>query len=171
MPLPAQHSASRPSTTTAGTRLIPYRFARSAAALSRMSNTSIPHEAHARRLMSATASSHAEQPALNTSIFRFVAMSYFSYCARSHVCRLPPSAFASQEQFYHACRLRLGVESEVKRLFGIFLERPFANQRSCSAVRNSARLRLTFESVCCRETYSLSRETLRDWPDCDTLKN
>lgn len=101
MPLPPQHSANRPSTTTAGTRLMPYRLAGSAAALSRMSTTSTPHDAQARRLMSATASSHAEQPALNTSIFRFVAI--FLLCLlrsllTSVACR--PSAFTNQEQLY-----------------------------------------------------------------------
>ncbi len=66
---PTQQSASFPSTTTAGTLDTPNDFARSATLISFILSTNISQDEQATLLTSLTASSHIEQPALNTSTF------------------------------------------------------------------------------------------------------
>ena len=84
-PRPAQQSANSPSTATAGTERIPNPRARPATSGSFMSSTFTSQEGQATRLTKAMVSSHAGQPALNTSIFRFALISSppFGHCCRS----------------------------------------------------------------------------------------
>src|SRR5437870_4299436 len=71
---PAQQPASLPSITTAGTLRTPYCFALDATSDLCMSWTTTSWEEPASLLTTSTVSLHVEQPALNTSIFFFVAI-------------------------------------------------------------------------------------------------
>jgi hypothetical protein len=75
-PRPAQHPASFPSITTAGTLRTPYRFAWDATSDFCMSWTTTSCEEPASRLTTSMVSLHVVQPALKTSIFFFVAMMF-----------------------------------------------------------------------------------------------
>jgi hypothetical protein len=70
-PAVAQHSASLPLMTTAGTRRMPKSLARAATSFCLMSSTVTSQDSHASRFTSAIVSSQATHRALNTSIFRF----------------------------------------------------------------------------------------------------
>src|SRR6266478_1368506 len=73
-PRPAQHPASLPSTTTAGTLRTPYCFALEATSDFCMSWITTSCEDRTRRLTTSIVSLHVEQPALKTSIFFLVAI-------------------------------------------------------------------------------------------------
>src|SRR5437667_8367713 len=66
-PRPAQHPASLPSITTAGTLRTPRLFARSATCRSFISSTVMSHEGHAILFTSLIVSSQQPQPALKIS--------------------------------------------------------------------------------------------------------
>src|SRR6516162_11942790 len=107
MPRPAQHSASLPSITTAGTERMPSSLARFATSTSRMSWTITSHEGQAARLMTSMASWQAAHPALNTSIFRVAAISFGSIYLGPARAKRSPRATRRQT-------LPLGGTSQVK---------------------------------------------------------
>ena len=86
IPRPAQHAASVPFITTAGTLRIPKLCARRATSGLCISKTVTSHEGHAIWLTSVTVSSQAGHPALKISIVRFAAIVVpFQLCTSSSV--------------------------------------------------------------------------------------
>ena len=78
-PRPAQQSARRPSTITAGTDRIPSFFARAATAESFMSSTWTSHEGQPIRRTNSTALRQSGHPALKISTLRLVFMAFTSF--------------------------------------------------------------------------------------------
>ena len=86
-PRPAQQPASVPSMTTAGTDRIPSCLARAITPASFMSSTLTSHDGQAMARTRLMVSSHAGQPALNTSIRRVLLISI------PHICPPSPTSF------------------------------------------------------------------------------
>src|SRR5437870_7069029 len=78
-PRPAQHPASLPSITTAGTLRTPRLFARSAISRCFISSTEMSHEGHAILLTSLIVSSQHPHPALKISTFLLLFIVHVSF--------------------------------------------------------------------------------------------